>query len=610
MVDLFGILMEATLATSGAILLVLATRGFVRRWFGTCNAYALWLLVPASLLAVTIPREEVLTVAPQSLAATPLAIELGISGAESPSALSGEKEGSVMISAPAITERKQPRSVMPAEASRPDEGIVGESSSLLSSLSFAEGLLLLWGLGTLLSIAHLAVRQMRLNRSLGPLEQEHRYRLPTYRTLLTNFGPALVGVLRPRLVLPANFETTYADQERGLILAHEERHLHSRDPQINAVAALMACLFWFNPLFRYAVHQLRVDQEIACDHDVIAQEGANKACYAGALLKAQMSGDVVPLGAAWPAQAGNSLHTRITAMKAQALPRSAKIVGSGAVLLAMIILSLGAWHIQPSEKIYLVGDSYSEISDWHASSHAGGAMEQQRGNPNPQPNPQPDTQPFANKHGQQNSLAKPTEKRREKSRDRRRSYEQGQGSAYPSRETDGPSFIDEMKAAGFKGLDVNDLVALKVHGATPEKIAWMKELGVAIEVEDVVQLLIADIEGQDVSDARKFFGQNFSLNDLSSLKNMGGQPGDVKAFRALGIRDIDMRELISLSAMGVTPSFVEALRAEGVEVSDTSELIEAKALGVNVDFIRLAKSKGFEGLSLRKLARLKMADVL
>ena len=41
-----------------------------------------------------------------------------------------------------------------------------------------------------------------------------------------SIGPALVGVLRPRLVLPADFETRFDARERALILAHEEVYVN------------------------------------------------------------------------------------------------------------------------------------------------------------------------------------------------------------------------------------------------------------------------------------------------------------------------------------------------------------------------------------------------
>ena len=52
-------LFEATLATSVAVLLVLALRRPLRAAFGARVAYGAWVLVPASLVAVLLPAAAV-----------------------------------------------------------------------------------------------------------------------------------------------------------------------------------------------------------------------------------------------------------------------------------------------------------------------------------------------------------------------------------------------------------------------------------------------------------------------------------------------------------------------------------------------------------------------
>src|SRR5687767_13437192 len=57
--ELLQLLLETTLAAGGATLLVLALRLPLRRAFGARATYALWLLVPAALLAVMLPSPRV-----------------------------------------------------------------------------------------------------------------------------------------------------------------------------------------------------------------------------------------------------------------------------------------------------------------------------------------------------------------------------------------------------------------------------------------------------------------------------------------------------------------------------------------------------------------------
>src|SRR5690606_4874806 len=100
--------------------------------------------------------------------------------------------------------------------------------------------------------------------------------------------PATLGLWRPRIVLPADFEERFDPPQRALVLAHERRHIARLDPWSNAAAALLRCLFWFNPLFHLAAARMRHDQELACDADVLAAHPRQRRRYGNALLNAQL----------------------------------------------------------------------------------------------------------------------------------------------------------------------------------------------------------------------------------------------------------------------------------------------------------------------------------
>lgn len=117
-------------------------------------------------------------------------------------------------------------------------------------------------------------------------------------------SPALLGLWRPRLVLPADFEQRFDATERALILAHEQVHRRRHDNAINLLALVLCLLHWFNPLAWWARGRLLRDQELACDLAVLRQHPAPlHRHYQQALLKAQgldMSSPApAPLVAAW-----------------------------------------------------------------------------------------------------------------------------------------------------------------------------------------------------------------------------------------------------------------------------------------------------------------------
>lgn len=77
--------------------------------------------------------------------------------------------------------------------------------------------------------------------------------------------PALLGVMRPKLLLPTS--TLHTLEASGLrhVFLHELAHVKRRDIPLNLLTGLLLALHWFNPLLWYAVRQMKRDQEVACD---------------------------------------------------------------------------------------------------------------------------------------------------------------------------------------------------------------------------------------------------------------------------------------------------------------------------------------------------------
>ncbi|HWE47112.1 MAG TPA: M56 family metallopeptidase [Caulobacteraceae bacterium] len=98
-------------------------------------------------------------------------------------------------------------------------------------------------------------------------------------------GPAVVGVVVPRLVVPSDAPVRYTAQEWRLIRAHERAHMDRQDGRGAAVAALAQWLCWFNPLLHLVGPALRLDQELACDATVLERLPVERRRYAETLLR-------------------------------------------------------------------------------------------------------------------------------------------------------------------------------------------------------------------------------------------------------------------------------------------------------------------------------------
>lgn len=83
-------------------------------------------------------------------------------------------------------------------------------------------------------------------------------------------SPALLGIFRPRLLLPAGLAASLGREELRHVILHELAHHRRRDIAVNWLMALVQALHWFNPFVWLAFHRMRQEQELACDETVLA----------------------------------------------------------------------------------------------------------------------------------------------------------------------------------------------------------------------------------------------------------------------------------------------------------------------------------------------------
>lgn len=100
-------------------------------------------------------------------------------------------------------------------------------------------------------------------------------------------SPAVYGILRPRIVLPASCRDS---EQLDLILLHERRHIRRLDNLWRVLAFLTAALHWFNPLAWVFLKLYLSDVELACDESVLAGLPPDaRGRYAHALLDTAQS---------------------------------------------------------------------------------------------------------------------------------------------------------------------------------------------------------------------------------------------------------------------------------------------------------------------------------
>ena len=153
--------------------------------------------------------------------------------------------------------------------------------------------------------------------------------------LADDIGPAVFGLLRPRVVLPrwlrAASETT-----QNLVLAHEQQHVVARDPQLLALALALVVLFPWNLPLLWQLRRLRFALEVDCDTRVLNAD-TDPAEYGEALLFVSQRDASLPAGAIALIERPSQLERRIEIMTAAA-HRFRKSIALAAVALGAACL--------------------------------------------------------------------------------------------------------------------------------------------------------------------------------------------------------------------------------------------------------------------------------
>ncbi len=164
-------------------------------------------------------------------------------------------------------------------------------------------------------------------------------------------APAVVRVLRPIIVLPADGCGSLDDEELESLLCHECAHVARRDNLLGLFETIAGAVFWFNPLVWIARRRIAAAREEACDERV-ADAAMSAETYVGALAKICRS-LIAPRVAAVSCMANAHLKERIEhLMRYDTLRTSAlshRLMASAAAM--AVVLSIVAAGIVTAKPI-------------------------------------------------------------------------------------------------------------------------------------------------------------------------------------------------------------------------------------------------------------------
>ena len=424
-------------------------------------------------------------------------------------------------------------------------------------------------------------------------------------------APAVLGWFRPVVLLPARALTGLTEEQIQAVIAHELAHIRRLDCFVNLFQIAVETLLFYHPAVWWISQRVRAERENCCDDEAISVCG-NAVNYARALTLMEewrtapslmMAANRSPLAERVVRLLGLSKatgRTRMAGLGVSFICLAGALVAGNAFLgvaQASLGTSTSEKQLQETGSVIIVRPEPASAKE-HASQTAKPSPKAEQAAPKPQPSNDINPQPTVDDNKKQ-------------------------------------SYLDAMEAAGFKNLDVDELIAMKIQGVTPEYIKAIHDLGLQPSPDEIVGMRVQGITPEYIRDMRTI-APNLSIDELIGMKVQGINLQYAKELRELGLQP-DADELVGMKVQGVTPEYVKELRATGLTPNtdeligmkvqgitgeyvktlqaagfkdlDCDNIIGAKVMGINAEFIEKARKHGFQNLTLEKLIALKHADI-
>lgn len=159
-------------------------------------------------------------------------------------------------------------------------------------------------------------------------------------------SPAILGWLRPRILLPESLVAHASTAQLRPILLHELAHFRWLDVPFNWLLTLVRAVHWFNPIAHFGAVSWTHFREEAADEAAVKWMRADSAqAYGDALVRSlrQCRGDTIPFGSVAIVESVRHLKRRLRMInRCQDKAPRVLLTGMASLLLAALVCSISA----------------------------------------------------------------------------------------------------------------------------------------------------------------------------------------------------------------------------------------------------------------------------
>ncbi|HVH71152.1 MAG TPA: M56 family metallopeptidase [Candidatus Dormibacteraeota bacterium] len=385
-------------------------------------------------------------------------------------------------------------------------------------------------------------------------------------------APAVLGWIRPVVMLPARALTGLNKEQIEMIIAHELAHIRRLDCFVNLFQIGVETLLFYHPAVWWVSQRIRTEREHCSDDEAVALCG-DAVSYARALTLMEEWRTAPSL---MMAANRSPLSERVVRLLGLDGPTAKFRVAGMAVGVACLAGAV------------LAGKAFLGVA--HAALVSKANANQAQGQ---------STLAVAQDPGSSTIVVRPanastykkvfasTEQAKDKDSDKVKEKKQERDADQAKKE----SYIEAMEAAGFKNLSADELIDLKIQGVTPAYVKEIHDLGMKPTAEEFIEMRVQGITSEYIREMRGI-EPNLSVDDLIGMKVQGITPQYANEMRGLGLK-ADPENLIGIKVQGITPQYVNEMRGLGLK-TDADDLIGMKVQGITPEYVRGIEALGFK----------------
>ena len=170
-----------------------------------------------------------------------------------------------------------------------------------------------------------------------------------------------------------------------------------------------------------------------------------------------------------------------------------------------------------------------------------------------------------------------------------------------------PEKVSQLTKAGYKDLDINEVSQLSLHDVDPAFIEFMNNLGFGqLSFDEIMGMKIHGITAAFVQQSQGMELGKLSLEDIMSMKTHNIDAAFIRQARQMDLGTLTLDDFLALRIHHITPEMAKTFRDLGFVKLSIDDLVSARIHAVTPEFITGAAQKGYRFPTLEEYADYKV----